>query len=411
MPPAALRCLDRVVELHRFATERSRGKPIELFHRLSLRSRAARERLDAGPSLEAGEEEGIAVRVRDERGRSSGFAAATGGDERAVAWAVERACRLLSSRASATEGESWARRDGRVLADLDAGEMDSPESLDRWLAMAMSELDSVADGRVDAALTVECLVNDTGVRAVRIRRRVAARLAWRATGAGVVEAQRTFLAPDLAGLSRSLAAERALSEPSRTGAEGRGAVPLLLLPEAASVLIRGLVQLLHVERRSIGMPVGRAWKIAEDPLAPDSPFGATFDDAGFDARAIELADGRTVTAILDGPGLFRRPSFRDPPAPLPLNLRVRAEPEPAPERSTVVSGLRIHPVGEAWLLELTAPPPAGPAGGPEGARRFVRVEPAQLVLNVSAVTGEPRPTQRGVVTPGLILDGLRLSPA
>lgn len=404
MRPDPLRCLDHAIALHRFAMERSRGRPVELFHRLSLHSSAARE------GLEAGEEEGVAVRVRDERGRAVGFAATTGGEKDAVAWAVERACRLLASRAWTDEGESWARREGKLLADLDSGEVDPPESLDRWLTMATAELGSPGDGRVDAALTVECVVNDSGVRAVRVRRRVAARLAWPGAGPDSPGAWRTFLAADVAGLSLGLAAERGLPGSGRAGRYGAEPVPLLLLPEPASVLIRSLVQALHLEHRSIGLRVGPAWKIAEDPLAPDSPFGATFDDVGFDTRAIELADGRAVRAILKGPGLFRRPSFRDPPSRLALNLRVKAEPEAAPERFAVVSGLRIHPTDRGWLLELTIHPPARSGDVPVGAKRFARIEPEQLVLMVGAVVGRPRPTAQGVFTPGLILERLQPAP-
>ncbi len=387
-----------------------RGR-LELFHRVTLRARATRESLDDAPLLETGSEQGVAVRVAVEGHRTSAFAAASGGDETAVGWALERASRNRTWSTRSKECE-WAEGNGKLRLDLDpGGPVQGAEALDRWLTGVLTDLGHGARGWVEAGLTIESLVNDLGLSAVRLRRRAWASL----TGARIVTDVsgqiRTFVGEDLASLASGMSADRALFSPGDPMPAASEDAPLLLEPEAAATMARGLAQALHRDGSTLGLPVGPGWKLVQDPQAPDSPFAATFDDAGFEAGTRVLADGREVTGVTEGPGFLRRPSFRDPPEPLALNLVVTSEPQPPPASFLAVADLRIHGGEEGdWLLELQVRTRgAGKRAREETTRRFLRVRPEDLVKRVAAAVGRARPTAKGVNTPGLVLDGLRLA--
>lgn len=402
------RFLERAEGLQRHAGARSRGRPVELFLRSSRRVTATADRfrpLSPFDSLQIGLEEGVAIRVREDRTGASGFSAAAGADEAAVGWAVERAVLALGWCGRQGQGPEWAGGDGKIRVDVCAAGRPSSSELGHWLATTMADLGrEVSSGSLDAALVVECIVNDLGVRAVRMRQRFVARFRFEPRKAEGRKRYRTFVGTDLSILGRAIASafEECPGESGQACPGGDGFPFLLLLPNAAASLVRALVEALHSDRRTVGLPVGRGWVVAEDPLAPDAPFGASFDDAGFESRAVELADGRTVTGAIEGPGLLRRPSFRDPPGPLALNLRVKADPVPLPPRSLPVLDLRVLPAEDGWLLEFTV---GGRAEAPGERRRFAKSRPEELVLGVLGAVGEAQATWKGVVTPSLLLEG------
>ncbi|HJQ98309.1 MAG TPA: hypothetical protein VJ826_08330, partial [Candidatus Polarisedimenticolaceae bacterium] len=67
-----------------------------------------------------------------------------------------------------------------------------------------------------------------------------------------------------------------------------------------------------------------------------------------------------------------------------------------PSRPRVVHACRVLPLDrENWVLEL-----------PGERNRYVRTGPAELVRSVEGVFGLPVATADGVITPGLVLEGI-----
>jgi predicted Zn-dependent protease len=360
------------------------------------------------------------VRVRDRSRKGEGFAAATFAANATTPAALVR--RALDDAlhapptTSAWRDEPIERRDLETRLDLP-----SREELATWLERAwgfLAERVREADGAsprpsawVEAAVSTEAWVDDLGTRAVRARRRAWAMALFRGRALPDAAERPRFLAGrDFGALDAGTWSEDFDDSPGPTRLPDRSPdLPWVLSPQAAASLVPALVAVIHAPGRRPGGKVGAGWSLHDDPLHERGLVGGAFDDVGFDADRVVLAEGGIVRRALDGPGTFRRPSYRDRPAPYPTTLVLTPPDVGRPERYYRIQALRLHPLeADRWVLELDGVRRQADAAVEvfQGARAVVR--PQDLVERCVGGVGEARAAAWGVVTPGLVFEGLRL---
>jgi hypothetical protein len=130
---------------------------------------------------------------------------------------------------------------------------------------------------------------------------------------------------------------------------------------------------------------------------PEAVVGGPFDDTGFTADRLVLADGRRVLAVPRGPGRRRRPSFREPPVDRAVNLTFR--PWGAWDGTGwLARAARIQAVGRRWAVVLDAT--KAEKGRPVGTwgAVLVRARPETWVASCQAVVPPFRRTPEGVLS-------------
>lgn len=407
--------------LARLPRDRDRSET-ELYHRASIGLRVLRRAGSTSPASHRGHDEGLAVRTRSGGERRLSFAACSGSSEASLRWILDRAGQC--GPAGGAESDSWSRGAKAVRVDRDEqSELPSQEELAEWLDRAWSGLrdpESPAAHRlepieawVEVASTIESWAGDGGLKASRVRRRAWALVRLRRTdGCGSTPRPLQIAArrwPELSDRGwRDLLEDQWF--PAEHGARAtRRRGPVLFNPACSSRLILALVTALHRHDHEEEVPVGPAWKLVDDPGEPTALYGGSFDDAGFPSRRKRLADGERTIGILRGRGHYRRPSYRDRPAPLPSHLHLTAKRGDPPPRGILVSGLTLHPLApNRWALEIEGAELEGgrPGRGIRGA--VIHVAPEELVRRCVTAVGPPRDSYRGVRTPGLVFDGLEV---
>jgi hypothetical protein len=354
--------------------------------------------------------------VREADGRREGFAAsACGSGEVPIAWMMRRALE--------TEGpcESLWGEGGAPRIDLESGSsLASASELEDWLARALSRLDAALSSRgteqrpavawIEAGVTVEALVHDAGLAALRVRGRVWASATHQDRQAlDAPERPHVVAARRVDGLDPERWA-REIEVPSERGCVSSRTSdrPVALAPAAAASLVTGIVAALHGRGAPLGGKVGAGWELSDDPLHPEALVGGVFDDVGFTSRRLVLASGGEVRGRLEGEGCFRRASYRDRPESSPSLLVVTGLESPVPEGAWRVASARVHPGGAgSCLVELDAL--EGDGGGNGVSARLIAT-PERIAAACSGSFGPPRLAGWGVFTPGLILEGLRVEP-
>jgi predicted Zn-dependent protease len=321
--------------------ERARAagaRQAELYHKRSrgrevLRDGSLAPGAPRGAAATGFEEQGLALRVRDEAGRY-GHAWCSGSCDDADALV---AAALFSARAAAADpaavplapAGSVPEAAGMRLADPEA--LALPEArLQERLTEAEQTVAAKGAGAVDVdrlllgeVATEVTVVNSEGV-AMTCRRTLATlavALAPLAEGARAVIEER--VAVRLADLDARAAATDAIHRalPPRPPAEAAGdARPVVLLePRAAATLVAALAPL--ALRSAFDAPPGvtgarSALDLADDPTVPGAPGSAPFDGCGAASRRIVLIEGgRTGGAPADPAGCVVRASYRDRPLP------------------------------------------------------------------------------------------------
>jgi hypothetical protein len=148
--------------------------------------------------------------------------------------------------------------------------------------------------------------------------------------------------------------------------------------------------------------------VRDDPIHPKALVGGWFDDAGFPTRIRPLADGEGVVDTLDGPGLLRRGSFRDLPEPHPSCLVVAGKDGAYPDPAIHLLDLRIYacPPG-SWLLEGAGHVVRRGRSAGVLPRVTIRTSPEKIAAGLVATAGAPVVVGSGVVSPALVVEGLR----
>jgi hypothetical protein len=284
-----------------------------------------------GTAITSFEEEGVALRVRDEAGRYGlAWSAGSAGDPEALVAAALFAARAAAADPApvrlAAAGSEACREDLRIadpecLALPEArlrerlGEVEQTVGLegergvdiDRLLlgetttemTLLNSEGVSLSFHRTLATLTVALAPLSEEARAV-IEERVAVRLSDL----------------DARGAARD-AVQRALPPRSPMVQPPETRFPVLLQPRAAATLVAALAPLaLHglFEPPSGVITARSALDLRDDPTVPGSPGSAPFDGCGTMSRPFALIDGGPV-APPDPAGRIVRASYRDRPLP------------------------------------------------------------------------------------------------
>jgi hypothetical protein len=388
----------------REAWERARSsvetsKEVELYARASQRIRVSID-LSGRLRVDRGTDAGLAVRAFDARRRTLGFAAATGFDPGQAA----RAARRAEADAAPFDGERpWSEGAGMRNDGLESFPgLPSRDDLAAWLtgALRSSGCNPAEDPWVEASSTIETSWTREGSW-TRSRLRI-----W-----GIV-VSRCVASPKAEPVPRVVAARCMAALPAdpwpihgEAGRVGRMESESVVFDgEALAALVPTLVRALGDKGSSGEARVGPGWVVSDDPTHPDASVGGPWDDAGFSARPVPLADGRTVVGTIGGPGSLRRGSFRDPPEPAPSLLRVEP-PAVAPSRGDVrVVASRIHSLDGRWVMEVDGVDPDGTAFH----RRFVRTDPLELAARCAGGIGPAIARAGAVVTPALRFEGLRV---
>jgi hypothetical protein len=147
--------------------------------------------------------------------------------------------------------------------------------------------------------------------------------------------------------------------------------------------------------------------VSDDPERRGALFGGSFDDAGFLTERRPLA-GFPESRRADGPGWFRRPSYREEPRASPSCLFVEPPAAEPPRDGVLVTTLRVHPLGREWAIAIEGC--LLDEGVPVATLRpgIVRADPADLVRGCAGGVGPVRESYRGVATPALRFDDCRL---
>jgi hypothetical protein len=349
----------------------SESKRVEVYLKRAQRHRIGRDPISGALLRSDAIETGTACRVQSAAGAGLAHVAITGSDGASLSRALLGASPSLAAdiRSLAMGGAFPSERIERETHDMDLDE----EALRSGLA------DRPALAWVEAGVTVEVLIGVEAWVAVRTRARSSALAGDRPRlfarrGFGVLD---TIPAVD--------------EPPERTAPMET----LALEPGAAAPVVASLVQAVHTSEAFIGSPTGPGWSVADDPGCPDGLAGGEFDDAGFPTSRRVLADGRHVSASLDGPGSYWRRSFRDAPRALPSTI-VLSGASPTVREMRGLTACRLLPLGaEDWVVELPGTRPG-----------YLRTSPARLLQGCRGTFGAAVPTADGVITPGLIFEGI-----
>ena len=381
--------IDRARALWHGVSHRKTKARVELFAKVSLRSKVTRGYQRSDASFDHTQETGLAIRVMRTGHDHAGFAAASGLSSEVVRWAMDTACSfgaqasaLAPSPSDVVEPERW---------DLDA-EDDLP-SEDALTAGVMSRPNLEW---VEAGTTLEVLIGAEGWLAARRRHRV-----WALDGrdGARIVAQRGF-----AGWGHLL--EDACPEASAGADPNSGDLGVVVLtPDAASPVVASLVESFHGAGAPSATRSGPGWNVADDPSRSEGLAGGTFDDAGFPATTRVLATDGLWVGKLGGPGTLRRGSFREPPTESATNLSMPSgETNLIPGEAVVARRCRVLRLSnEIWVLELDLNDVASPLGRN---RVWVRVRPHELLEACAGRLGGSRVTSGGPIVPGLLFEGL-----
>ena len=122
---------------------------------------------------------------------------------------------------------------------------------------------------------------------------------------------------------------------------------------------------------------------------------------------LQLSETLCVTGpcALEGPGTFRRMSFREPPTDAPTNLFMRSgSAEFNSDGAAVAHRCRVvRPSAELWVMELDL---VDPHKGGGVTRRWLRVQPRSLLAACTARLGRSIVTSAGPIVPALRFEGL-----
>jgi hypothetical protein len=389
----------------------------ELYHRASTAVRVVRCGSSDRNEVRVGGEDGVAARLQLRGEPLVRFAATSGGRESSLRASIERAAD--GSGSAPALPEEWIDPgERRIDRDPDA-RLPSPAWLAIWLEGALAALSpekaSVAydEAWVEVASTVESWVLDRKPCASRARTRGWALLRLKSQPAEPRSPRPLVLAArSWRNLSRGGWAElqeaRQLPEGASLGGPERR-LPVLFSPETSALLVQALVRAIHGDRRSSPLEVGPGWRVDDAPDDTEALFGGDFDDIGADAHCLTLADGSTVTGRIHGAGHLRRPSFRDPPRSSPSHLRVEPLETVRAGDALRVSRLSLHPLPSGqWILDIDGALLSGGAPGPVAAGVMISTTPEELVRKCVAGCGTAVLSHRGVRTPALLFDGLRV---
>jgi hypothetical protein len=377
----------------------------EIYHRLATSIRVARDPRAHDAIWTAGREEGTAVRVRTEDGRL-GFAAAAAAPARCVPSLLDRARTLARS---CSVDARWAAGGDDPAVDRDGGAHEPPAAPEvaAWLEAAIERVADVTPGAavedawVEIASTCESLVA-SGLRASRLRRRYWALLVPRDREGRVespVQIAGRRWPPDTGAFASALADRRGpAGEPA---APPRRAAALVLAPEPAAALVLALTRSAAAGPDGGRLREGMRW--IDEPGSPLALFGGSFDDAGFPTRSRTIAGDGPDREPIDGPGTYRRPSFREEPRPLPSRIAVPAVPVALEGGGVLATDLRIHPLGRSWALVIEGSLLDGDRPVRPIRSTVLRVDPLELLGRLVGTIGPARESYRGVRTPALVL--------
>jgi predicted Zn-dependent protease len=149
--------------------------------------------------------------------------------------------------------------------------------------------------------------------------------------------------------------------PTAPPEEGGRSPVLLLTPRAAASLVAGLAPRLC--RGDLETSRNSALTVVDDPLLPARPGSAPFDGAGHPtSRTVLLDGGRCGAGLSSGGGHFIRASYRDRPVPGPAGLLIlpagpagTGSPEPRSSSDEVtlrVAAIDLRTGGRTWRLRL-----------------------------------------------------------
>jgi predicted Zn-dependent protease len=357
------------------------ARQAELFHKRSRGRELARDGSLApgaprGASLTRFEEEGSALRVRDEAGRY-GLAWSAGPLDdpdaliAAALYAARAAASAADDAAAIAPAPAGPDPDIALLRLADPEGLTLPEArLQERLAEA-EQLVAEADGAVDLdrlrlgeVLTEVTLVNSEGA-AIAYRRTLATltiAIAPMAEGARAVIEERVAVRVsdlDARGIARD-AILRALPPRSPAAVPPDARLPVVLEPRAAATLVAVLAPLaLHgAFDAAPGLAGARsALDLSDDPTVPGAPGSAPFDGCGAPSRAIVLVEaGRTGGAPREPAGRIVRASYRDRPLPGLRSLWVTAgrrtvdEPEGSSGIVLSIAALDVAPHGRRLTI-------------------------------------------------------------
>jgi len=389
----------------------------ELYHRASTAIRVVRRGSSDRDEVRVGCEDGVAARLQVRGEPLVRFAAASGGGETSVRESIELATEGPGSAPAVAE--EWIEPgERRIDRDPDA-RLPSPASLASWLECALAALGPDSGGVaydaawVEVASTVESWVLDGKPCSSRVRTRGWALLRLKSQPAALrsprplVLAARSWRNLSREGWSELQEARQLPQGASLGGPERR--LPVLFSPETSAVLVQALVRAIHGYPRSSPFEVGPGWRVHDAPDDTEALFGGDFDDIGADARCLTLADGSTAIGRIHGAGHLRRPSFRDRPRSSPSHLRVEPLETVRAGDALRVSRLSLHPLPSGrWILDIDGALLSGGAPGPVAAGGMVSTTPEELVQKCVAGCGAAVLSHRGVRTPALLFDGLRV---
>lgn len=382
---------DRARALWRDACDRATTAQVELFAKVAVRSRVTRDLSRVSARFDRAFESGLALRAFGAHHDHAGFAAASGFSVEVVRWAVDTACAFHAQASASAPGASDAVAEERW-------DLDTTAELPGEAALTNGLLTRPQIEWIEAGTTVEVLIGIEGWLAVRRRHRV-----W-ALSAGPearLIAQRGF-----EGWERML--DSSGNDSSRFLGSANDLDVLLLTPDAAAPVVAALVAAFHGPGAAHVEAAGIGWRVSDEPIRHDGLAGGSFDDAGFPTTTRTLADDGVWVGRLDGPGTFRRTSFREPPTESATNLCVPSGPDEIIRNGVaVVERCRIfRPSAELWVMEIDLWDPSG-GGGVE--RRWIRVKPESLLSACVARVGRSTVTSSGPIVPVLRLEGLAIS--
>ena len=381
--------VDRARTLRRDALDRESRARVELFIKLSGRTRVTRTPQGGGVTLDHAHESGLALRVMSAGRDCSGFAATSGLSTEALRWALDVANSYEAHAPCSGPGPMDVIPSERWDCDPDADLPSRGALAERLVAHPEFEW-------LEAGTTLEVLVGAEGWLTGRRRHRV---WALESGSSPRLVAQRGFDALDALfdGAGRG-SSDRAHPTANDLGVLG-------LTPDAASPVVTALVDRFHVAGKEPFTESGPGWTVADEPERPDALSGGSFDDVGFQSSTRVMAEGGSWRGEIGGPGSFWRTSFRQPPMEHTSNLVVPAGDATAfPDRSAVARRCRVLKMSsELWVLELELES----GGGVEAPRRhWVRVNPRELLDACTARLGGATVTSGGPIVPGLLLEGL-----
>ena len=379
--------VDRARALWRDSLSRGTTARIEVFTKVSCRSKVARNHEGNGATLDHTHETGLAVRVMQAGHDHAGFASASGLSAEVVRWAMDTAGSFAGQVPASSPGPSDSIPAERW--DLDAEtELPAEDALMSGVASRPSV------EWVEAGTTLEVLIGAEGWLAARRRHRI-----WALDAGARLLAQRGFSGWEhlLDGACR----EDSIGEHSNS--EDLGV--LALTPEAASSVVAALVESFHRPGAPPSTRSGPGWSVADEPNRPGGLAGGSFDDAGFPAESRVLAVDGVWMGGISGPGTFRRASFREPPTESATNLVMPpGNATGIPDGAAVARRCRVLRMSsELWVLELDIKGGASPSGCE---RRWVRVRPQALLEACASRLGGWKVTPSGPIVPWLLFEGL-----